>query len=263
MRSSRLALLLVTALSCCACFQMTTVLKLNGDGSGTIEHRMLFTNAAITQMRQLTMLGGRGTFDPTSEKQARDLATTIGTGVAYVSSTPIVTPDFQGRETTYAFSDVSQLGIATQPAAPGGVTVRAQGLSTDGNTIRFTLSREPNGNLVLHVHAPQPAFLDAIGPAAAPNQIGMIRAMLAGAHVLLMAEPAGTVVRTSSAYVDGSRVTLLEVDLDRVLKDEALLARLQAAKTEDEMKAILKDAPGVKINFDSEITVEFTPVQKH
>src|SRR5205807_7149261 len=118
LRTSPLAYLLVTAFASSACFQMTTVLKLNGDGSGTIEHRMVFTTAAITQMRQLTMIGGKGTFDPTSEKQARDLATTIGTGVSYVSSAPITTPDFQGRETIYAFADVNQLGIATQPAAP-------------------------------------------------------------------------------------------------------------------------------------------------
>ena len=241
---------------------MTTVLKLNGDGSGTIEHRMTFTNAAINQMRQLTMLGGKGTFDPTSEKQMRELATTIGTGVTYVSSTPVTTPELQGRETTYAFADVNLLGIATQPPAPGGVAIRAQGVSTEGGTITFTLSREPNGNVVLHVHAPAPSFLDAIGPSAPPNQIGMIRSMLAGAHVLLIVEPAGTVVRTSSAYVDGSRVTLLEVDLDQALRDDALVARLQAAKTEDETKAIVREAPGVKINFATEMTIEFTPAAK-
>jgi len=65
-------------------------------------------------------------------------------------------------------------------------------------------------------------------------------------------------VRTSSRYVDGQRVTLLEVDLDRVLADEAFLARLQAAKTPDELRAVTKNAPGLKINLDPEITVEFT-----
>ena len=87
----------------------------------------------------------------------------------------------------------------------------------------------------------------------------MIKTMLAGARVLLAAEPAGTVVRTSSPYVEGSRVTLLEVDLDEVLKDETLLPRLQAAATPDEAKAIVKGAAGLKINLDRAITIEFTP----
>jgi hypothetical protein len=68
-------------------------------------------------------------------------------------------------------------------------------------------------------------------------------------------------VRSSSPYVEGSRVTLLEVDLDQVLKDETLLPRLQAAPTAEDAKAIIKDAPGLKINLDRAITIEFTPKQ--
>ncbi len=66
-------------------------------------------------------------------------------------------------------------------------------------------------------------------------------------------------MRTSSPFVDGSRVTLLDVNLDQLLKDETFLPRIQAAKTADEMKAILQEAPGLKINFDRAITIEFTP----
>jgi hypothetical protein len=89
----------------------------------------------------------------------------------------------------------------------------------------------------------------------------MIKTLLGGAHVLLMVQPEGAIVRTSSPYVDGSRVTLLEVDLDEVLKDEALIARLQAATTQDEAVAAVRAAAGVKINLDREITVEFTPAK--
>ena len=85
--------------------------------------------------------------------------------------------------------------------------------------------------------------------------------MLAGAKVLLLAEPIGALARTSSPYVDGERVTLLEVDLDRILQDETLLPRLQAAKTPDEAKAIVQAAPGLKINLDRDITIEFTPAK--
>jgi hypothetical protein len=56
-------------------------------------------------------------------------------------------------------------------------------------------------------------------------------------------------------------VTLLEVDLDQVLKDETLVARVQAAQTPDEMKAALKDVPGLKLTLEPEITIEFTPAK--
>ncbi|PYQ99460.1 MAG: hypothetical protein DMF97_11100, partial [Acidobacteria bacterium] len=72
-------------------------------------------------------------------------------------------------------------------------------------------------------------------------------------------EPDGALVRTNSAYLDGPRVTLLEVDLDQALKDDTLVARLQAAKTPEELKAAIKDAPGRKLTLEKELTVEFTP----
>jgi hypothetical protein len=264
MRAFRLVALVTAALASGACFQMTTVLKVAGDGSGTITHRMVYSSQALTQLRQFAALAGRGggngaTFDPLSEQQARDMAASIGPGVSYVSSEPIASPAGQGRETTYAFTDVSTLQISTQPAAPGGLPLNAPGISSGAaESITFSLTREPTGNAVLHIFVPEPNFLDALGSPAAQNQIGMVKTMLAGAKVLLMAEPIGTLARTSSPYVDGQRVTLLEVDLDEVLKDDTLLTRLQAAKTEDEAKAIVQGARGLKINLQRDITIEFS-----
>jgi hypothetical protein len=263
MRAFRLVLVAWTALVSGACFQMTTVLKVASDGSGTITHRMVYSNQALAQLRQFAAFGGRaganaGAFDPLSEQQARDMAAAIGPGVTYVSSEPIASPAGQGRETTYAFTDVSALRISTQPAAPGGVTLNAPGISTASESITFSLTHEPTGNAVLHIFVPEPNFLDALGSPAAQSQIAMVKSMLAGAKVLLVADVDGTLARTSSPYVDGQRVTLLEVDLDEVLKDETLLPRLQAAKSEDEAKAIVQSARGLKINLQRDITIEFT-----
>jgi hypothetical protein len=227
---------LVGAIACSGCFQMTTVLKVKGDGSGTIEHRMVYSQRALAQMRSLSRPGGGPPVDPASEDQARTLAAAIGPGVSYVTSTAISTAAGQGREATYAFSDVAQLRVST-------------------------LTKNPDGNAVLHILVPEPNFLDALGSKGAASQIPMIKALLGGARVLLAVEPEGTVVRTSSPFVDGGRVTLLEVDLDEVLKDETLIARLKAATTQDEAKAAVRTAAGLKINLDREITVEFTPAK--
>jgi hypothetical protein len=59
--------------------------------------------------------------------------------------------------------------------------------------------------------------------------------------------------------VAGQRVTLVDVDVDSLLKDDTLLQRLQAAPTAEDAKAILKSVPGVKVALDPEITVEFEP----
>jgi hypothetical protein len=252
--------LLAAALASTGCFRMTTTLKVKSDGSGTIDHQMIYATRSIAQMRSLAGLRGGGPpVDPTSEDQARSLAAAIGPGVSYVSSTPLSTPFGPGRDAIYAFPDVTQLRISTQPAAPAGVSINTPALKTDAPPVTFSLTHDAPGGTTLHIHVPEPNFLDALGSKGAASQIPMIKTLLAGAHVLLAVEPEGTVVRTSSPFVDGSRVTLLEVDIDEVLKDETLIARLQTATTQDEAKAAVRAAAGVKINLDREITAEFTP----
>jgi hypothetical protein len=262
----RIALVLAGALTSSACFQMTTVLKVNADGSGTINHRMVYTKAALAQLKQFAAFGGgRGGGDPLSEQQARDMTASIGPGVTYLSSELVTTPLGQGREAIYGFTDVSTLRISTQPAAPGGISIKTPGFNTQpspSESITFTMTHEAGGNAMLHIHVPEPNYLDFFGSPQAAGQIGMIKTMLAGARVLLAAEPAGTLVRTSSPFVEGPRVTLLDIDLDTVLADETLLPRIQAvAATPAEAKAVLLSAKGLKINLDPEITIEFTPAK--
>ena len=56
-RWCRAALIVLGALTASACFQMTTVLKVNGNGSGTITHRMVYTKAALAQLKSFAALG--------------------------------------------------------------------------------------------------------------------------------------------------------------------------------------------------------------
>jgi hypothetical protein len=257
----RLAAVPIAAVLCAGCFQMTTVMKVKGDGSGTIEHRMLFTKQALAQLKQFAALGGGGQgIDPTSEQQAREMAAALGPGVTYVSSTPVSTPAGEGRDSVYAFANVSQLRVATQPPPPGGASIQVGGLGTTSETLTFSFAREPGGNASLHINVPETSILNTLSTStAAPQQMAMIKSLLAGARMLLAVEPEGTLVRTNSAFVEGPRVTLLEVDLDEVLRDETLIARLQAAKTPDDLRAAIKEVPGLKLTLEKEITVEFAP----
>jgi hypothetical protein len=267
MRHLRPAFLLSLALASGGCFQMMTVVHVKGDASGTIDQRLVFSPAALSRMKQFAMLGGSNgrSIDPLSEEQARADAAALGPGVTLVSSTPINDETGQGRASVFAFADINHLRVNPQPAAPGGVTVRADGIDSRGKAITFSLAKQGNGNALLTIVVPLPELptggLLSQEKAARPEQLAMLKQMFGGARITIAVEPAGTLVHTSSPFVDGSRVTLLDVDLDQLLQDDTLLPRLQAAKSADEMKAILQEAPGVKINFDRMITIEFTPTK--
>jgi hypothetical protein len=231
---------------------------------------MLVTKQALAQLRNFGALGGgRGgaALDLTSEEQARALVDSLGPGVAYISSTPIDNGLSQGRQTTYAFTDVGQIRISQQPQT-GGLSVRTQDFNPAAGDITCSMTHEANGNAVMHINLPELNLSGAnlgggatAGNPALAQQLAMVRALLAGARVSIGVEPAGQLVKTNSPFVDGSRVTLLEVDLDKVLGNEAVLTALQSATTSDQMKAALKDVPGLKMVMDREVTIEFTPAK--
>ena len=263
MRLARLTLLLTGALLCGGCFQFSTVLTVRGDGSGTIDQHLLFAPSAIAQLGQLSALAGGGQgFDPLSERQAREAATTMGTGVTYVSSTPINGPEGVGRDIRYAFTDINQLRLDEAPPTPGGLSL---GPAAASPSVSFSLTRQADGQALLKILVPQlpilPGSAGARGRGNTPStdQMAMLRPMLAGARMSMVVVPDGTLVRTSSPYVSGQRVTLMDVAVDALLNDDTLVARLQAARTPEEAKAILGAVPGLKVNLDPEITIAFTP----
>lgn len=245
---------------------MGTVLHVNGDGSGTIDQRLTFTTAALAQLKTFAVLDGANgkPFDPVSEDQARAFAARIGPGVAYVSSTPIDDASGQGRATVYSFPDINALRIDAQPPPPAGMHAEVLSADAAGMGVTFALSRANDGNATLRIGVPQPSFrglsMQPGASASSPEQLAMMRRMLAGARVTIAVEPAGAIVKTSSPYVDGQRVTLLDLDLDLLLKDD-VLTRMRAAQTPDALRAIMKDVPGLKLNLDREITIEFTPAK--
>jgi len=268
MRLVRLALVLAIVAPAAACFQSSTVLKIKGDGSGTIEQRTVVTEAALEQLRAFTILGGGrgGDVDPVSETQARAMAATLGPGVTYVSSSPIKTPTGTGREAVYSFTDISTVRVSEQGQLPAGVSLSAPGLGSGAN-ITFAMTRQPDGSATLRIAVPRIAL-----PTAAPggatggfsptaDQIAMAKQVLAGAHLSVVVEPDGRLVKTSSPYADGDRVTLIDIDVDQATSDLGFLTKLQAAQNVEEMKAAISGVPGLKLNLDPEITIEFTPAK--
>src|SRR5205814_4421381 len=100
MPTIRLLAVVATTLFLVGCFQSTALVKVNADGSGTLEHRTTMTGAAAAQLRQLAgMFGQAGDkpIDPFSEEDARVSATKMGEGVTLLSTTALKTLDAEGR----------------------------------------------------------------------------------------------------------------------------------------------------------------------
>ncbi|MCP4661680.1 MAG: hypothetical protein GY856_40280, partial [bacterium] len=259
------------------CISSSTLIRLNADGSGTIEQTILLGSAFVEQMKQMmtemaAAFGGEGQQAEEQElfpeAEFREGAAELGEGVRFVSHQPIKTEESEGVRVVYAFDDVTKLHISQKPSPPSGPGQQAA--VGEREDLRFRFERA-GGRSILTVLSPEPqAALDA-GSAEPettppesevdPEELAQMQQMFKGLRIDIAVEVAGKLIRTTSPYVDGSRVTLLEMDFEAFLDDPEKLKALAAPGAQDQsleaMKRLLRDIPGIKVILDPEITIEF------
>lgn len=267
MRSLQVLLAVVTSVALTGCINSTTLIKLKADGSGTVEQTTLMNVAALKSMMPGAdkQMGGTGVNKADLERTAARM----GKGVRLVSAEPAKGANgFEGSTAVFAFDDINQIQVNTGPSMSGSTDGRVSAEPTTEDPVRFTLTRA-GGTSTLTI-----AFIDkpggGKGDASAspmsdmdltnPMMMGMIKSMFAGFKINIDLEVAGAIVKTNAEYVTGSRLTLLEMDMDSLLADEAKLKALQGKLGPDAslsaLKPYLKDIKGIKIDGPT-INVEF------
>lgn len=267
---AKVATAVLVATLCTGCIRSATVINVKADGSGTVEQTML-VNLALMK----GMLGGMGPAQPAggaapSEADMKRTATRMGEGVTFVSAQPVKDEGFEGTKALYAFTDITKLRVDQDPNLNGAAT---GGISTppkNDNPVTFQFVKGSDGVSTLTVSLKDKPAKAAGGanPAAPaggpdfdnPQMLDMMRSMFKGFKVSIDLNVAGAIVKTNADYVSGSRITLLEMDMEQLLKDEAKLRAAQKALGPDasisELKPYLKDVQGLKMN-DPVVTVAF------
>ncbi|HYA31905.1 MAG TPA: hypothetical protein VED67_04035 [Thermodesulfovibrionales bacterium] len=280
-------LIVSAATSLTGCITFLTEITVRGDGSGTMVQTMTINPEQMkASVEGIAKQMGTTTTEskepskkkspeesqegPFKEGTLKSKAADLGPGVTFVSAETIDTKTAAGVRVTYAFKDINQLAVNPKPEAAMGTA--AAGASSD-DALKFRFDRKPNGNAVLTVvfarpkpeaakeraHAPPPA-----SPEESDQQTAMMKQMFKGLHMGIAVNVEGKVVTTNSLYVEGSKVTLMDIDFDPLFSDEgglkALSAKMEAAMGDDlKTMEVLKGIKGLKITTDPEISIEFAP----
>ena len=275
MRIRALAILPLLALPTAGCIQFDTLVKVKGDGSGTIVQTMTMSAETMEMMKSMkgdgakVEAGGKPmALEAKDIEQAKSEAAKMGEGVTFVKAEPIDTKEAKGMRAVYAFKDVTKLKISQKPSSPGSAP--APGGKDVDDTMKFGFVKAANGNSVLTVSMPDlKAAADkkaatsktpAKSPEAPPEAMAMMKQMFKGLRIAIAVEPEGKVVQTNSPFVEGSRVTLMEMNFDSLLADEAKMKQFSAAMDGGSIadaKRLMKGLSGVKINLDPEVRIEF------
>ncbi len=254
-----LPLLLVTA----GCLQGERLIKVNADGTGTIVDTITLGEQA---RGMIDALSGMDQSTPAQRKAKTEAklaarAAAMGPGVKLVSYHSVK----DGPEkTVYAFNDIRKLKIDAKPDPADN-----DSKSESKEALSFRLEKK-GGNSVLTIvgAGPKPGAKPEAkeqskeaAEAAAKMQAGamaMMKTMLKGLRMTTLVEVGGRLVSTSSPWVQGSTVTLMDIDFDALVADEASMKKLNALGDPQTLDpSELKGLKGIKVQTTPETTIEF------
>jgi hypothetical protein len=279
MRLLRLPLVMSLAMTAVGCLNLQTVVKVKPDGSGTLQQTLTMNPEAMEGMMEAmaAQMGGKvtksekpsgkvekKTVPGTSEAEARAKAAEFGEGVTFTSVVPIEKPDAMGATLNFAFKDVSKLHINPKPDKPGKGMGAPGAADKPEDRLQFRFAKAPSGNPQLTVvmgdmkrDGAKPAATPA--PAAGSDEMAMMKQMFKGMRILMAVDVEGKVVKTNSPYAEGNRVTILDIDMDKLLAnpDVKSLDPIFEGSLDDARKA-LKGVKGIKMNLEPEVQIEFS-----
>jgi len=268
---AKFAAITLAAVLSTGCIRSATLIKVKADGSGTVEQTML-VNLGLMKGMFAGLGGAQGASQQTpgtvNEADLRRTAERMGEGVTFVSATPLKETDgFEGSKAIFAFTDVTKLRVDQDPNLSGSTT---GGISTppkSSNPVTFGFQKADGGGTLTVTLNDKPGSGAGAKPGGQggpdmdnPQMLDMIKSMFKGFRIGIDIEVAGKILKTNADHVAGSRVTLLEMDLEALLQDEAKLKEVQKVLGPDasitELKPYLKDVKGLKVN-DPVVTIQF------
>jgi len=180
---------------------------------------------------------------------------------------------------TYAFKDINKLKVNSEPDSPSLVSDSA-GQSAGGEpqkretpiTFEFVKGSTPKLTVMMAKKekekevgkAEEVAAPDEVPP---EEEMAMVKEMFGGFHVQLLVKVDGEITRSNATYVEKDektgrkqRVTLIDMDLGKLFKDEATFKKLMAMGEVEDMATArekLKDIPGLKFETTDKVEIEF------
>jgi hypothetical protein len=260
--------LLFTALVLPSCLQTETTIHLNKDGSGTLVEQTTFGPQVAAMLAQMAAFGGDAADakDPLasmfSEDSAKARAKAFGEGVSYEKSEPLTVGGNKGGRTTYRFADINQLrvtlGESMKDLSPMAATIPD---TAKPKPIRFSYAA---GSLTITMPEPEKAEVaaaDASGipdVASNPQMDEMMKQMLGDMKMSLKLVVEPGIATTDATHRDGKTMTLMEMEMAKLLEKPETLKKLQSADPADPSAAIetLKGLDGVKIESKNQVSVK-------
>lgn len=251
-----------------SCFQQESTIHLNKDGSGTIVEEVKLGAQMIEMIGQMAAMGGEDAKkeDPlknlASEEKAKERAEKMGEGVTVEKVEKI---GENGARTTYRFKDINKIKVNQSGGMDDLMNSPGMKVEKKEEPLAFKYA---DGTLTFAMPQPKKAEgdgeKDAEKDAAAaqledPQAMEMMKQMFGDMKmaVKLVIEPG--IAESNATHVDGNTVTLMEMDMGKLMKNEEAFKKLAKMGNEADPKKIgqvLKGVDGVKVETNENISIK-------
>ena len=252
------------------CLEISTVVSVKPDGTGTVSEQMLMSKNSFSEMI-LTDGDKKGQSGQLPGKEAFEKKSLgMGDGVHFVSVRPIVTKTQAGYEAIYSFRDINLLQVNSAPDSGVSADSTSEEHASKRNKqyVRFSLKKDSPSRLVIVRDHEKKASLSGSPDAAKPQQNAeqlkmattIMKQFLKGMRVFMAVDVNGSILSTNATYRKEKRITLMDVTFDKLLantKQFASFAALGSDPSSEEMQKILKKIPGIKLETQREVEVSF------
>lgn len=266
------------------CIETHTLITVEKDGSGTVQERVVMNNMVVGMMQGMAKsMGGEDaeTNAPEelfSREDALEQAAEMGEGVELVSFEEVEDAGGTGYEAVFSFNDINTLRVKSDPGEsmptmPGEAEEEEPMEEEENEHILFAF--EPGSPARLTITPPEEMdeeeeeeieveveVEEETEEAENGMQIGGMEQMaqfMRGMHMSMVVHVRGDIVETNAQYAEDSKITIMDIDFDKVIDNPEKLKELKAAeeKSPAEVQKILKDIPGMKIDIGEDIFVTF------
>ena len=256
-----------------SCFEAHNAVKVNKDGSGTVENKIIMSaqmagmmNAAAAQE------GGDAPKNPLlDEEKLKAEAKKMGEGVEFVSAKELKFDDGRmGVLATYKFADVTKITVSPGSGGPGDEGDEAE-VNKD-EQIQFAFAKGDKPVLTVKMPKKDAPAKDGEGEPAAAGEpadagenpedaqaMAMMTQMFQGMKIGMTVEVDGKVTESSATNRKDSTVTLMEVDFGKMMANPDFAKKM---KSPDQMEDFAKFAEmakdfGATIEPKDEISITF------
>lgn len=285
-------LLLITLLFTSGCFQVSMMINLKKDGSGTIVEKLQVTPAMISMMEMQNSMKSKKDQGESSEETSNTLdqdsintaftakAKIFGEGVTFKNHR-LLGDNKHEYEVTYAFEDISKVKINTamKKLLPSDLGKKKKKVETKEEVkdeiFDFDFKKKWRRS-VLTINSPY-NFEKAKKESESEDgkkkkeskaidedtkkMMPMMKSMFAGAYVKCELNIDGKIKRSNASFQDDNTITLFYMDLSKLMTMMDTLENMDALindmKSEKEYRKLIESLDGVKMEINKETTVKF------